>query len=311
MLSETRAFFHRIGNTTFLFIFLGIFIFFLFVSHTQKIFFEEKIYSLENSLASTTEKLLLLEEENEKDLEEIRISYSTLTTILEENISELSTLSRDISEVSSNARNLKRSVETLEKIATTDKQLLQKYSKVYFLNEHYMPEGLTIIDKRYDFENGKEVSVHSKMWPFLKDLLRDAERDDIDLMVLSGYRSYKEQATLKGNYLATYGTGANTFSADQGYSEHQLGTAVDFTTKGTEGNLSLFEKTEAFVWLEKNAHRYGFTLSYPKENEYYEYEPWHWRFVGSTLAQNLYRKGKHFYDLDQREINEYLAEMFD
>ena len=72
-----------------------------------------------------------------------------------------------------------------------------------------------------------------------------------------------------------------------------------------------FEKTPAFTWLKENAHDYGFILSYPKGNLYYQYEPWHWRFVGEDLAEDLFEDGKEFYELDQREIDEYLVDIFD
>ena len=88
-----------------------------------------------------------------------------------------------------------------------------------------------------------------------------------------------------------YGSGANSFSADQGYSEHQLGTTVDFSTSSLGGSLNGFDQTEAYEWLDKNAHRFGFILSYSKDNAYYIYEPWHWRFVGKDLA--LYIKLKN------------------
>ena len=40
-------------------------------------------------------------------------------------------------------------VDTLDKLAKTDKELLQKYSKVYFLNEHYAPEALSLIPAEF------------------------------------------------------------------------------------------------------------------------------------------------------------------
>jgi hypothetical protein len=51
-------------------------------------------------------------------------------------------------------------------------------------------------------------------------------------------------------------------------------------------------------------------LSYPKNNSYYVYEPWHWRFVGVVLSSKLRQEGKNFYDLDQREIDNYLIDIF-
>lgn len=58
-------------------------------------------------------------------------------------------------------------------------------------------------------------------------------------------------------------------------------------------------------------HTYGFTLSYPKGNAYYQYEPWHWRYVGRTLATYLFEEDKHLYDLSEREIDAYLITIFD
>lgn len=203
-------------------------------------------------------------------------------------------------------------VGVLDKLSKTDEELLQKYSKVYFLNEHYTPENLEKIDNEYVYDEvSRNYFLHEKVMPFLEDMLEDAKDDDIKIWVTSAFRSFDEQADLKGKYTVTYGSGANTFSADQGYSEHQLGTAVDFTTTGLGGGLDGFGETEAFRWLEKNAHRYGFTLSYPRNNGYYVYEPWHWRFVGRDLADDLHDEDKYFYDLEQRDINEYLISIFD
>ena len=128
---------------------------------------------------------------------------------------------------------------------------------------------------------------------------------------MSAYRSFDTQTELKNGYVQTYGTGANTFSADQGYSEHQLGTTVDLTDPETAGTFVSFENTDAYQWLQRNAYRYGFVLSYPKNNEFYVFEPWHWRFVGTELAEYLHDEKLNFYDLDQRTLDKYLLNIFD
>lgn len=214
-------------------------------------------------------------------------------------------LGEQVSEITGN-------IATLEKLSELEPELLQKYSKVYFLNEHYSPERLkTIPEDNLYFEDRPE-EIDSRVWPFLRDLLEEAEDDGIELYVYSAYRSFGEQSSLKSAYSVTYGSGANRFSADQGYSEHQLGTTVDFITPGVGGTLNnSFANTEAYKWLLDNAHDYGFTLSYPAGNQYYIFEPWHWRFVGEDLARDLERDGQNFYDLDQREIDKYLIEIFD
>ena len=203
-------------------------------------------------------------------------------------------------------------VGTLDKLRKLDPELLQKYSKVYFLNEHYVPEQLTVLDMRYLYSENRMEKVHTQVLPHLQTLLQSATSSGITLYIKSAYRSFYEQASLKTGYSVTYGAGtANKFSAEQGYSEHQLGTTVDFITTGTGGQLAGFDKTPASVWLLENAYKYGFILSYPKGNTYYIFEPWHWRYVGVKLATFLHDQNKNFYDLEQREIDTYLINIFD
>jgi D-alanyl-D-alanine carboxypeptidase len=202
-------------------------------------------------------------------------------------------------------------VGTLEKLSKTDPELLQKYSKVYFLNEHYTPPRLSSIDKEFRSDPSRSLQIHTEVEPYLEDLLEAAQDDDLTLAVASAFRSFGTQSVLKAGYSVTYGVGANQFSADQGYSEHQLGTTVDFTTDSLAGALNGFEHTPEYAWLLKNAYRYGFILSYPSGNAYYQFEPWHWRFVGTDLARYLDRQNKKFYEVDQRTIDEYLVNIFD
>lgn len=202
-------------------------------------------------------------------------------------------------------------VGDLDKLSKTDEELLQKYSKVYFLNENYIPSDIDEIDEDYILPGKDAQFFHGDALPFLEDMIEDAARDDIDLKVISAYRSFDYQNALKGHFTQVYGEGANTFSADQGYSEHQLGTTVDLTDPTTGGTYTSFADTEAYAWLLKNAHKHGFTLSYPEGNTFYIFEPWHWRFVGEDLAEHLYDEKLSFYDMDQREIDSYLIKIFD
>ena len=199
----------------------------------------------------------------------------------------------------------------LEKLSKTDPELLQKYSKIYFLNENYIPETLVKISPEYTYDLKKDYLFYSKTWPFLQDLLSAAASADIDIKIISAYRSFGTQSELKSEYEIVFGSGANQFSADQGYSEHQLGTTLDFTTSQIGAAYSDFEKTTTYQWLLDNAYKYGFIPSYPENNKYYQFEPWHWRFVSRGLAEKLHQEGKNFYDLDQREIDQYLVFFFD
>jgi LAS superfamily LD-carboxypeptidase LdcB len=146
----------------------------------------------------------------------------------------------------------------------------------------------------------------------MKEMIDATNDEGLGLLITSAYRSFGTQASLKAAYKVTYGTSAaNRFSADQGYSEHQLGTTVDFTTAKTGDLSGSFDKTPEFAWLNTNAYRNGFVLSYPQTNKYYIYEPWHWRYVGIDLATKLHTDNEHLYDVDQREIDGYLISIFD
>lgn len=251
-------------------------------------------------LASTTAQSLSLQKSLNSTTQERDALHAALT--LEQNKNQI--FETQISQLSG-------TVGKLDQLAKTDPQLLAKYSKVYFLNENYIPSLLAAIDPKYLYEPSRTVQIHAQVQNHLYAMLDTAHANGIDLLVASGYRSFGTQAALKSGYKVTYGAGtANSFSADQGYSEHQLGTALDFTTAKVGGTFSGFEKTDTYAWLQANAYQYGFVLSYPKGNTYYQYEPWHWRFVGIDLATKLHAENQNFYDLDQREINGYLISIF-
>src|SRR5207249_3291144 len=127
----------------------------------------------------------------------------------------------------------------------------------------------------------KPEQFHTQLLHHLTDLLASANATSAPLQILSAYRSFGTQANLKQGYRSTFGAGtANSFSADQGYSEHQLGTTVDFTNPTVGPALTGFEKSRAYTWLTAHAWEYGFILSYPKGNTHFVFEPWHWRYVG-------------------------------
>ncbi len=199
-------------------------------------------------------------------------------------------------------------VQTIDTLVHTDKELLQKYSKVYFLSENYIPKELSPLPEEQ--VEGPSEEINTQVLPFLEDMISDAAKENISLKIASAYRSFGTQITLKGAYLQKYGTGANSFSADQGYSEHQLGTAVDFTSEKLGTNFNAFESDPGYAWLLNHGYQYGFVLSYPKGNTSYVFEPWHWRFVGIDLATYLYRQHQYFYELDQRTIDPYLVKIF-
>lgn len=279
-------------------IFLGVLLVFIF-------FGGYRYYTLGKEYKTTKSQLENQIAGLENKIAEAEFEKTSLNDALYAEQSKNSAFKAQIDEISG-------TIGTLEKLSQTDPELLKKYSKVYFLNEHYEPSRLVNIDSKYLFDGEDEQSIHAEVRLFLKKLLDSAANKGLNLKIVSGFRSFGEQTYLKSGYSVIYGAGtANQFSADQGYSEHQLGTTVDFTNHTIGATLNEFEKSAEYAWLTANAYKYGFTLSYPEGNAYYQYEPWHWRFVGVKLAKKLHQDEENFYDMDQREIDQYLINLFD
>ncbi|WJI24329.1 D-alanyl-D-alanine carboxypeptidase family protein [Thermosynechococcus sp. B0] len=123
-----------------------------------------------------------------------------------------------------------------------------------------------------------------------------AQQEGVVLVPLSGFRSKQDQDYLffeVKEQRAQRASERALVSAPPGYSEHHTGYAIDIGD-GARPDTHLseaFEDTPAFRWLEKNAARFSFELSFPRHNpQGVSYEPWHWRFVGDRHSlQTFYR----------------------
>ena len=122
-------------------------------------------------------------------------------------------------------------------------------------------------------------------------LVEDAAADGEKLVVASTYRSYEEQRRSYRSLVGVLGAPARRLSAAPGHSQHQLGTAVDFTNADAGYKLVVpFARTSASRWLERYAWEYGFVLAYPAgegERTGYRWEPWHYRYVGVRDARRI------------------------
>jgi D-alanyl-D-alanine carboxypeptidase len=111
------------------------------------------------------------------------------------------------------------------------------------------------------------------------------------LSVQSPYRSYNTQVSVYNGWVSKLGKAqADRQSARPGFSEHQTGLAVDIDTAVDQG----FGATPAGKWLATNSWQYGFIVRYPDGLEPvtgYEYEPWHFRYVGVELATEMHTTG--------------------
>jgi D-alanyl-D-alanine carboxypeptidase len=111
-----------------------------------------------------------------------------------------------------------------------------------------------------------------------------AAKDELPLKPFSGFRSYIHQKGLIAKHLANGRSleAILTHIAIPGYSEHHTGRAVDIFTGEKYLLEETFDQTPEFEWLSKNAGRFGFLMSYPRENPFgIIYEPWHWCFQAS------------------------------
>jgi D-alanyl-D-alanine carboxypeptidase len=161
----------------------------------------------------------------------------------------------------------------------------------------YLPSRIVVLEvpTRTD-KSIEERSVRQELVEPLKDMFAAAGASGHSLMIGSAYRSADLQALYFNNYVQTSGHElANQYSAQPGQSEHQLGLAVDISTLSQQCYLSeCFTSTPDGEWLANNAHKYGFIMRYPKGKEGitgYNFEPWHYRYVGADLATALYRSG--------------------
>ncbi len=269
---------------------------------------EQEVTLLEEAVAQAQARTDNLEETVVQKEEEIEAQKELIRAIRQ----QATASAYDFSQIRQMIEEATQTVTDIKKLEEADPELLAKYSKVYFLNEHYVPDTLVYIPSEHVIDD-RQLRVKEEVRPFLLDMLDVMENVGLEPRIVSAYRSFDYQEDLKHTHAVEYGTSeANRFIADQGYSEHQLGTTVDIATAASGGTLSeSFEDTEEYAWLRENAHTFGFTLSYPRNNAYYEFEPWHWRFVGIDLATHLHEQGIHFYDMSQREINDYRIDMFE
>ncbi len=144
------------------------------------------------------------------------------------------------------------------------------------LPSDYAPKDLVPLQDYGVPTLGSEV-LRREAAEHLGRLVEGATADCKELMVASAYRFYEEQQLSHERLMSVLGAGADRMSAKPGHSQHQLGTAVDFTNAPAGYRLGLhFAQTSAYWWLEHHAWEYGYVLAYPRGKEEqtgYRWEP--------------------------------------
>ena len=162
-------------------------------------------------------------------------------------------------------------------------------NKDHKLDENYEPSDLTIIDSKY--ASGTQKLRKEAQIKF-EEMASDMAKENLKIYAGSTYRSYTYQKGLYDRYVKKDGfAAAETYSARSGYSEHQLGLAVDIVN-GKWDYLS--ENDKEYDYLVKNSYKYGFILRYPRGSEYitgYMFEDWHFRYLGVELATKVFNSG--------------------
>lgn len=163
--------------------------------------------------------------------------------------------------------------------------LVNKYKQ---LEDTYVPNDLELIAPCY---NEGELVLRNEARRAFELMCCCAAVEGVRLKAISTYRSFNYQNTVYYKNmtpeicLEDYQKIRDKVSARPGHSEHQTGLAVDINELEQS-----FEDTPAGKWLAANSYRYGYLLRYPKGKEEitgYDYEPWHFRYLGKKMAINV------------------------
>ena len=184
--------------------------------------------------------------------------------------------------------------EAVDTVDSSDVSFSAEDWKLVLVNkQHPIPDD-------YSFELGTisgNMQCDERVISPLKEMLKAARADGIGLIICSPYRDLGRQTMLFSNKVNRYMGGGMSYMdaynlASQavtvpGSSEHQIGLAVDIITSDYTSLDEGFGETPAGKWLADNSCKYGFILRYPQGKEEItsiEYEPWHFRYVGTDAA---------------------------
>lgn len=189
-----------------------------------------------------------------------------------------------------------------EYIAGSRSDLLLQITRNQKLADDYDPGPMVNVSSDLLlYANAADIQVREDVGESLKTMVLDLQNQTgKTLTIMSGYRSHNTQVQTYASNVASFGQEvADGFSARPGFSEHHLGTVVDFYSPDTGSELFSrnFDTTVAGQWLLDHAYKYGFVQTYPQGSEEstgYDYEPWQYRYIGIEHAQSLHDSGMIF-----------------
>lgn len=188
----------------------------------------------------------------------------------------------------------------LEKVQAVNASSVSKEDILLVNADHPLPDGYspgTLVNlfeqKRHFLLARDDLLLTTETFEAANRMFEDAEKQGLNgFIITSAYRTREDQQRI-------YQESEPGYAQKPGCSEHETGLAFDVTARSDDGN---FEKTKQCQWLLKNCWKYGFIQRYPEGKEKLtgvEYEPWHYRYVGTETAQKI-----HAFSLT---LEEYLA----
>lgn len=171
-------------------------------------------------------------------------------------------------------------------------------NKGRILPSSYVPANLVVPNVPLRLSSGApEMHVRADTAAAMEQMFSAAAQEGLQLKLASGYRSYSTQSGLYKGYVTSSGQAyADATSARPGHSEHQTGLAADLEPASRACEIQeCFGDMAEGKWLAANAHKYGFIIRYQKGKQSltgYQYEPWHVRYLGTSLAAKVYSSGK-------------------
>lgn len=163
-------------------------------------------------------------------------------------------------------------------------------NKTYYLDSNFVPNDLTPLSV-HSGASGTQLSKEAA--DAMEEWASAGKEMGVAFYATSSYRSYESQKNLYDVYVTQHGQQqADRESARPGFSEHQTGLTVDVAATGEEDKE--FGDTTAFMWAGSNCADYGWILRYPENKEDitgYEYESWHFRYLGKELAKAVTKTG--------------------
>lgn len=182
-------------------------------------------------------------------------------------------------------------------IVEDDSDITYLVNKFYALPDGYVPDDLVGLDafacvqgQDYSCQDVDVIQLRKEVYDAYIKWCKAAQKEDIEIRAIAGYRSYEYQKGLWDYNAQVNGQEyADAYYARPGQSEHNTGLAVDITFNGY--NFNEIENYDGYEWILENAHKYGFILRYPEEKidvTRYGYESWHFRYVGADAATEIY-----------------------